>query len=86
MKMARKPWMWPPIGGMNHEFTVQIFEIQVFTHKFFGTHVHVNLICVQNLGMGEKVGKFLSLTVWWLNKVRLATVSTVSVVPLMAPP
>ena len=67
----------PPIGGRNHEFTVQIFEIHVFTHKFLGIHVHVNLICAQNLRMGEKVGKFLSLTVWWLSKMNLPTVSTV---------
>ena len=43
---------------MNHEFTVQIFKIHVFTLKFFGIHVHVNLICVQNLRMGEKEGNF----------------------------
>ena len=67
----------PQIGGRNHEFTVQIFEIHVFTHKFFGIHVHVNLISAQNLRMGEKVGKFLSLTVWWLSEMNLPTVSTV---------
>ena len=64
-----------PIGGMNHEFMVQIFIIHVFTNKFFEMHFHVNLICVQNSRMGEKVGKVPFLTVMWLNKVNLPTLS-----------
>ena len=31
----------PPIGVMNHEFTVQIFKIHAFMQKNFGIHVHV---------------------------------------------
>ena len=37
------------MGCMNHEFAAQSFEIHVFTQTFSGIHVHVNLICVQNL-------------------------------------
>ena len=48
----------PPIGGMNHEFTEQIFEIHVFTQRFFVIHVHANLICVWNFELNRDVGKY----------------------------